>query len=380
MIKILSKKMLGDRCSGMIKNLVIAGAVYLGLSSGKFQIDISLNVFLFTMFFFVTGVMVQILGSDDNAKYLKGFFMLPFERKRMVGEYCTILSVYTLTARVSLLLSMYFAFTKPDITSVIMISLDFIFACLSSMIIYAFLKTKIYISALVFVTGVCTAFLVKNNITGIIIYAVLITLVVIPVIHTDPYRFIKRTDTGLKINKQACSGNFLVQKYLFRYILSNKKYVINSAAIIAFGCFFVKMFEETGVSDVTSFLPTGMALISINTPFAIVISSNKKLREKLDVLPGKMQNFCIPYALTISVFYLICYALYLTAMYFLGIKANIVTIVTAFVFAIESSSIVCLLENKFPIRNWSVETELWHNKRKYIIPVVLMLESFLLQI
>lgn len=379
MIEVLSKKMLGERYSRAIKSVIIAFTVYIGLDSLEYKLNISTNVFLFSTFFFVVGVMIQALSSDDNAKYLKGFFSMPFEKNKVNTEYCTIMGMYILTARASLLFAVYFAFASPDVISVLMLILNFIFACLASMIIFAFLKTKFWISAITFIAGVAVAFLVNTNIYGIIIYAILTIAVIFPVMHIDPYRFMKNKTSKIKISSKTKSNHFLIQKYLLRYIFSNKSFTINSLVLIVFGCFFVKMFENATETNALDFLPIGLAMISINTPFAIVISSNKKLREKLEVMPNKMSSFCIPYTMTITVFYLVCYAVYILALYFLGVKADLTAIISAVVFAIESAVIVCFLENKFPITKWSVETDLWHNPRKYIIPIVLMIQGFLIQ-
>ena len=83
MIEVLSKKMLGERYSRAIKSVIIAFTIYIGLDSLEYKLNISTNVFLFSTFFFVVGVMIQALSSDDNAQYLKGFFSMPFEKNKV---------------------------------------------------------------------------------------------------------------------------------------------------------------------------------------------------------------------------------------------------------------------------------------------------------
>ena len=48
-------------------------------------------------------------------------------------------------------------------------------------------------------------------------------------------------------------------------------------------------------------------------------------------------------------------------------------IVGAVFFALQSAVLSVLLEWFYPIRNWKIESDLWHHPRKYIVPVVMLL-------
>ena len=42
-------------------------------------------------------------------------------------------------------------------------------------------------------------------------------------------------------------------------------------------------------------------------------------------------------------------------------------------FALQSAVLSVLLEWLYPIRNWKIESDLWHHPRKYVVPVVMLL-------
>lgn len=42
-------------------------------------------------------------------------------------------------------------------------------------------------------------------------------------------------------------------------------------------------------------------------------------------------------------------------------------------FALQSAVLSVLLEWFYPIRNWKIESDLWHHPRKYVVPVIMLL-------
>ena len=42
-------------------------------------------------------------------------------------------------------------------------------------------------------------------------------------------------------------------------------------------------------------------------------------------------------------------------------------------FALQSAVLSVLLEWFYPIRDWKIESDLWHDPRKYVVPVVMLL-------
>lgn len=48
-------------------------------------------------------------------------------------------------------------------------------------------------------------------------------------------------------------------------------------------------------------------------------------------------------------------------------------IVGAVFFALQSAMLSVLLEWFYPIRDWKIESDLWHHPRKYVVPVVVVM-------
>lgn len=48
-------------------------------------------------------------------------------------------------------------------------------------------------------------------------------------------------------------------------------------------------------------------------------------------------------------------------------------IITAALIALQSAILSVLLEWIHPIRNWKIESDLWHHPRKYVVPVVVVM-------
>ena len=42
-------------------------------------------------------------------------------------------------------------------------------------------------------------------------------------------------------------------------------------------------------------------------------------------------------------------------------------------FALQSAVLSVLLEWFYPIRDWKIESDLWHHPRKYVVPMVMLL-------
>lgn len=52
---------------------------------------------------------------------------------------------------------------------------------------------------------------------------------------------------------------------------------------------------------------------------------------------------------------------------------TVLIIVRAVFFALQSAVLSVLLEWFYPVRNWKIESDLWHHPQKYIVPVVMLL-------
>ena len=169
----------------------------------------------------------------------------------------------------------------------------------------------------------------------------------------------------------------MVSKYILRYLMSNKSNLFNIVLMLGFASVLVFTMKDAGVSG-TMYI--GLAMITVNTPLQIIVSASRDLRKKLKSMPNEVKGFYIPYAATLFVIYLVSYALFLVIMFVLKMEIPPLAIPAAIVFALEASAGTSFMEYKYPLTKWSVETDLWHHPRKYIIPAVLILEAGLLML
>ena len=74
MFKMLSRKLLGENFSSALKNVFISVFIAYGLYSMGKQIPLSEKVLVLTVIVFSGTLVIQTLGSADNAKILRGLF------------------------------------------------------------------------------------------------------------------------------------------------------------------------------------------------------------------------------------------------------------------------------------------------------------------
>jgi hypothetical protein len=174
-----------------------------------------------------------------------------------------------------------------------------------------------------------------------------------------PYRYIK-------------SRRHRFPAYLLRYLLQNKPYLYDTALVWAFGCVFAVLTSASGFPAV---LPLGFALMCLNTPLGILLSSDRALERQIKLLPRQTFSVFVPYALFVATVNAVGCAIYLMVWRLLTSSVNLAFITVAGLFALTGGVLTVLLEVRFPLLDWKVQSDLWHHPRKYIVPVVMVLLS-----
>ena len=169
------------------------------------------------------------------------------------------------------------------------------------MTVYAFSKDKKILSLLLIAVGTAMCFVLPDGYAAAAVFAAADIVLAAVLCMTDPYRFMKCRSKNAGKKSSSHSNRFLVAKYIFRYIASNKSYVISTLIIIAFISYLSKTMGDMNFKN-SNIL--GMALLSVNTPLAIIVSSSRTLKKKLCSMPDKFRNFYLPYAAVLFVFYI----------------------------------------------------------------------------
>ncbi len=375
MFKLLSRKLLGEKCRSMIKSVIIAAIIGGSLSTMEVHLTIAQSILIMFAVFYSGPIVLQALSSKDNARCLKGLFVMPCNERRTLWEYAAVIGIYTLFTKTILLFALIYALAKLTVIDIVIMVLASFYSIIGAMIVYGLRKKLPLVSALVIAGGVLLAFFLPNGILAIAGFAAadVVLLIIFSFLKLEYFRVTE--SNSVKVNSRRSSGSsLLLPRYIIRYILSNKSYIISPLFIIAFAVYFTFTARQSG-------FPAGvgisLGLIATNSPLSVIVSSNRNLKSKLDVLPSKTKNFFVPYAFVIFCIYLLFYAIFLAA-YFLIIKSvDYKALIISPIFAAESAILIAILESRFPITTWKTEPDLLHHPRKYIVPIIIMLEATL---
>ena len=375
MFKLLSRKLLGERCRSLIKSIMIAAIIGGSLSTMEVNLSITQSVLIMFAIFYSGPIVLQALSSKDNARCLKGLFVMPCNERRTLWEYAAVIGIYTLFTKTILLFGLICGFTKLTTIDIIIMVVASFYSIIGTMIVYGLRKKLPIVSALIIVAAAVLAFFLPKGIMAIAGFAAadVVLLIIFSFLKLEYFR-VTESNSVKAVARRSSGSSMLVPRYIIRYILSNKSYIISPLLIIAFAVYFTFTARQSGFPAVVGI---SLGLISTNSPLSVIVSSNRNLKSKLDVLPGKTKNFFVPYAFVIFCIYLLFYAIFLAA-YFMIIKSvDYKALILSPIIAAESAILIAILESRFPITTWKTEPDLLHHPRKYIVPGIIMLEATL---
>lgn len=361
-----AKKLFGVKYERVGKTLVVCFIVFLGLYIADIQIKIAPFILYLITATFSASIMWQALSSTDNMEYLQNILMLPFEETTFTFSYVGALGSYTLVTKTALLWAVVFAISSWNTIQIMNSLLYAINAILLSSVIYSMKKWRIA-GIVCGIGAIAVVALLRDEMT---ILGILITNLFLSVSYlrfSDGYCFYRQSGLKrqLKSNRHAS-----VWLYLFRYLIAHKNYLVNSAAMCGVACVLPTFFREIPSSFV---LPIGFSILSLNTPLCILISCDPALEQAVRFLPGQKKRFFVPYCIFIFGFNFCIDVVFLFSWH---IQIGAITAymgLLAFFFALQSAIGSVLLEWFQPIRNWKIESDLWHHPRKYIVPLAMLL-------
>lgn len=374
MFKLLSRKLLGKNFSNIYKTVIIAAVIGFGLSSMDIKIQLAQSVLILTSIMYSGTVVLRTLSSKDNVRTIKGIFAMPYDNKKTLWEYTAVVGIYTIFTKTTLLISLLFALTKFTILYCVLFLLGTIYAVIGGMCAFACLRRTPLVSVLFAVVGASMAFfLPKGYIAAVVLATADIAAAII--LSAQPFEsFYVKENTFIKPKARKGKPKMIIPKYIVRYFLTNKNFIVSIMISLVFSCFLAKMFDS---QNIEFGFGAALAMISTNTPLATIVSSNRSLKKKLDVIPNKTVGFFVPYSIMSFIIYAVSYALFIIAYAILGGTLEFKWIITAVLFSVQCAVFVSILENKYTLTKWNTEPDLWHHPRKYIIPGVLLLESMI---
>lgn len=365
--KAFAKKLFGARYERLPRTLLIEGIVFWGLYIAGFQVQIAPSVRILMISAFTAGVMWQALSSGDNITELGHMLMLPHRNREFVFSYVAALGVYAVLTKTGLLFAVVLAVSVWKPIEMVGMLLCMIHAVLMAGAVYSlrkywyaggiwtaamvavilFLGSRAWFSLLLFVNGM---------------FAVLILW------RADGYAFYQWESKKKRALRQRKTAS--LWQYFFRYLSCHKNYLLNTAVMWCVALvmpYFLR--EMAGISVI----PVGFAILSLNTPICILLSCDRDLEQAVRFLPGQKRRFCIPYCLFIFLCNMAADVIFLLSWQIQNGGVTVLMISGAVFFALQSAELSVLLEWFYPIRDWKIESDLWHHPRKYVVPVAMLL-------
>ena len=325
--KVTAKKLFGVKYERLTRTLFLDLVVFWGLNIAGFQVQIAPSILYLMASAFSAGVMWQALSAEDNRDNLENMLMLPFEGRTLVFSYVAALGAYTLLTKTAGLLAVVWAVADWSWTEI----------------------WGSILCALAAVLAVSCLYPLRLG-------------------RTDAYAFYVQPESRKRTVRVHSRPS--VWRYLFRYLMSHKNYLVNTAAMWGVACVLPVLF---GQMEARFILPVGFAILSLNPPLCILLSCDPALEQAVRFLPGQQKAFCIPYCLFLFGCNLAADIIFLCSWQ-LQIGGIIpLHILTAASFALLSAAGSVLLEWYCPIRGWKIESDLWHHPRKYVVPAIMML-------
>nr|WP_326212238.1 hypothetical protein [uncultured Oscillibacter sp.] len=322
-----AKKLFGVNYERLIRTLFLELVVYWGLHISGLRVEIAPFILYLMSGAFSGGVMWQALSAGDNRANLENMFMLPFEGRALVFSYVAALGAYTLLTKTAGLLAVVWAVGHWS---------------------WAEILGSILCALAAIVAAAC--------------------LYPLHLGRMDAYAFcVQPASRGRAVKVYRRRS---VRRYLFRYLMAHKNYLVNTAAMWGVACVLPVLL---GQMEARFVLPIGFAILSLNTPICILLSCDPALERAVRFLPGQGRAFCVPYCLFIFGCNLAADIVFLCSWQIQLGGIGPLHALTAAAFALLSAVGSVLLEWHFPLRGWKIESDLWHHPRKYVVPAVMLL-------
>ncbi len=365
--KAFARKLFGADYKRLPRTLFIDIIIFQGLYITGFQVQTAPSVRNLMISAFTAGVMWQALSSKDNADEMRHMLMLPFRRLEFVFSYVAVLGAYTVLTKTGLLFAVLLAVSACKPVEIPGMIVCMIHAVLMAAAVWS--PGKYWYVKDIWAAATAIVILLSGNSPWLMpLLAVNGILAVLLLWQTDGYDFYQLEGNKSHVVKHQKTAS--LWRYFFRYLGSHKNYLLNMSVM---WCAALALPYFLGKTAGMSFIPAGFAILSLNTPICILLSCDHDLEQAVRFLPGQKKAFCIPYCLFIFLCNMAANVIFLCSWQVQNGGVTALLIAGAVFFALQSAVLSVLLEWFYPIRDWKIESDLWHHPRKYMVPVVMLL-------
>ncbi|WP_142927251.1 hypothetical protein [Bacillus sp. PK3_68] len=369
-IKLFNRQLMGKSYHSIIKSLLASLFVFLLMSVLDVHIVVKPFFFYACIGLFTIGIARQTMKSIINDEKLNGLLQLPFIKNHFLCSLICSTYLYVLGTKTLLLFSLFSSVMEPKPRVLFCSFLISIFCCIYGIFFALPYKLPQILAVLSLIACGAFAWLSRND---LVLLTSFISLSIAGIFYfrSNPYDFLQ-SPVSRKHQAFFARGNFI--NYLFRYFIFHKNYLINSVFIIALAVFLPFMFLNM---EMGTFYLLGLGILSINTPLSILFSSNRTLLDKVRSFPNQKRKIIVPYFLLLLVWNGTPSMIYLLISKMLNQPFGTEDCLLALSLIVINSIGVVLLEWYFPLKDWHVESDLWHHPRKYIMPSILIVLTML---
>lgn len=335
-LKALFKQFFGAKYERVGKSLAACLILFLAIRAAEIRMEIAPPILFLTATAVSAGVMWQTLHASGNAERMTGLFMLPFHEGEMTVSLVLAFTCYTLVTKTFLVLSLFFALQEWNALQIATALLCACGGCVAAAVCYMMTKEAAHPE--------------KGKRMA------------------DAYAFYRPTCAKQRIGHSGGSGSIFL--YLMRYLMTNRSYLWNTVGLCAVAGILPMLLGQFAGVNV---MPLGFAILCLNTPLCILLSVDSDLEQAVRILPGQAVRFCIRYTLFLFAVNLAVNSVYLISWQVQHGSVGGREVLTAVLIAMLSAILSVLLEWFYPIRNWKVESDLWHHPRKYAVPLMMLL-------
>lgn len=375
-LKALSKQLFGAKYERILKSLITCLILFLAVHAAEINLEIAPSILFLTATAFTAGIMWQALHTSGNADRMAGLYMLPFANREMTFSVVSAFAGYTLFTKTFPVLALFFAVHE---WSVLQIAVAFGCACngcLAAAAWYAMVNEalhqkkwqRMFFAALWCVGILLSIFFVQEIMVHALIVFASLFLSILSLLTADAYVFYHSATAKLPLRRTKGKGSIFL--YLLRYLITNKNYLMNTVGLCVVGGFLPILL---GQFEGMNMMPFGFAILCLNTPICILLSCDPDLEQAVRVLPGQVWRFCTSYCFFIFSVNMVVNSVYLAAWQIRHGGVGCMEIMAAVLIALQSAILSVSLEWFFPIRDWKIESDLWHHPRKYIVPLIMLL-------
>lgn len=366
-MRVFSKKMLGANYEKARKNTLVCLFVFCSLKMAEFHIVIAPFVLYLMSSMVTAGAAWQAFSAKNNMEEMRHVLMLPTCNWKLSLSYAMSVGIYAIVTVSIPLLAVVFAVADcrgmEIVTSLIcVINAVFISAC-----IYVYRKYRwlgiLWVGLLLIVTYIGNQW---NMFWLVVLVNTVVSVGLLSIANV--YDFIDKGNEKSGVNHGG--NHHSIWRYMLRYLMSHKNYIVNTFAMWGVAVLLPMLLGELGSTFV---LPIGFAILTLNTPICILLSCDPSLEQAVRSMPGQMRRFILPYGFFILICNGIADLIFLISWSVQIGDVSPLLVGVAFGFAMLSAIGSVLLEWFCPLRNWKIESDLWHHPRKYVVPGIMML-------